>query len=148
MVECGRRRTFGPDEDVAAGVAAEDVAVVGEGQTGDVLGLVARLEEAELARHRALLQRPEANVRLAARDEPVALHRVELDADHQVAGTLGLGDLEALVAALPVPQRQIVVGRVVHHHQQVAAVLCPPIVPFITCDRDIFFQVSLHFIVY
>ncbi len=80
--------TASPDDDVAVGVASDDVAVVVEGHAGDVLGLVAFKETIALGKRAVRLERPEGAVVLADGDDDVLVDRVELAAQDPVSRTL------------------------------------------------------------
>lgn len=84
-----KETTSSPNDDVAVAVASEDVAVLIEGDTGNVPGLVSALEDAHtFIQHAAVVQGPKGHVSFSARDDLVTFQRMPLGANHRVDGAL------------------------------------------------------------
>ena len=110
-----------PDEDIAIRVPSHHVPGGAEGEAGEVLGLVPRVEDPRLPGHGRVggVNLPEVDMALAAGHDDSVLHGVELGGHHRLGGGFGL-DLTR--GAGPVPDRHQVLRAVIHSDQEDASV--------------------------
>lgn len=84
-----KRTTSSPNNDVAIAVAGENVAVLVEGDAGDVSGLIPILEDAHtFVQHTTIVQGPERHVSFSAGDDLISFQRMPFGANHHVDGAL------------------------------------------------------------
>ena len=127
-----------PDEDVAAAVPRHQVPTGGEGQAGEVLRPVPRVQHAWPQQLSIILQQrkaaqtcfagdcvvggvnlPEVDMALPGGDDAAVLLGVELGRQHSLAAALGL---QLAGGALPVPDHQPVLRAVLHRDKETAPV--------------------------
>lgn len=84
-----KKTTSSPNDDVAVAVAGEDVAVLIEGDTSNVPGLISVLEDAHaFIQHAAVVQGPKGHMSFSTGDDLVTFQRMPLGANHRVDGAL------------------------------------------------------------
>lgn len=77
--------TSSPNDDVAIAVAGENVAVLIEGDAGDVSGLIPALKDAHtFVQHTTIVQGPERHVSFSAGDDLISFQRMPFGANHRV----------------------------------------------------------------
>lgn len=145
LEESGNRvRSPSPDDDVSVRIARHNVPALRERQTRHVFWLLAALEHPQpLVQGAAVVERPERNVIAAGRDDLIPIERMELDRDDCVDRALRkretislklackrlsrttysrFSNFVTLLAALPFPNGQNFVRRIVDGGQERSAV--------------------------
>lgn len=77
--------TSSPNNDVAIAVAGENVAVLIEGDTGNIPGFISALKDAHtFVQHTTIVQGPERHVSFSTGDDLISFQRMPFGANHRV----------------------------------------------------------------